>query len=179
MSGLSPDALCRNVNNSLTQTLLPISRTLFVITEFKLGLNIRFDAIKNLVARGTVCTKPLRMCSFLWQLLIRLYEFLKNSRESFDSLSIDLYQPTPKQPFCKASLVLNETKSPDKSLTNSSTKLKQQTVLVEDDGIEPTTPCLQSRCSPSWANPPYFMCERTGGSGWARTNDPRLIKTVL
>jgi len=21
--------------------------------------------------------------------------------------------------------------------------------LVEDDGIEPTTPCLQSRCSPS------------------------------
>ena len=26
--------------------------------------------------------------------------------------------------------------------------------LVEDDGIEPTTPCLQSRCSPSWANPP-------------------------
>lgn len=26
--------------------------------------------------------------------------------------------------------------------------------MVEDDGIEPTTPCLQSRCSPSWANPP-------------------------
>lgn len=26
--------------------------------------------------------------------------------------------------------------------------------VVEDDGIEPTTPCLQSRCSPSWANPP-------------------------
>jgi hypothetical protein len=22
-------------------------------------------------------------------------------------------------------------------------------VVVEDDGIEPTTPCLQSRCSPS------------------------------
>lgn len=22
-------------------------------------------------------------------------------------------------------------------------------LLVEDDGIEPTTPCLQSRCSPS------------------------------
>jgi hypothetical protein len=64
MSGLSPDALCRNVNNSLTQALLPISRTLFVITEFKLGLNIRFDAIKNLVIKGTVCTKPLRMCSF-------------------------------------------------------------------------------------------------------------------
>ena len=30
--------------------------------------------------------------------------------------------------------------------------------LVEDDGIEPTTPCLQSRCSPSWANPPGSSC---------------------
>ena len=28
--------------------------------------------------------------------------------------------------------------------------------MVEDDGIEPTTPCLQSRCSPSWANPPRW-----------------------
>ena len=26
---------------------------------------------------------------------------------------------------------------------------------MENVGIEPTTPCLQSRCSPSWANPPY------------------------
>ena len=82
--------------------------------------------------------------------------------------------------------------------------------LVEDDGIEPTTPCLQSRCSPSWANPPsgntlqptwahhticypcvfgllaWLCLARTpntwrfvGGSGWTRTNDPRLIKTVL
>ena len=46
--------------------------------------------------------------------------------------------------------------------------------LVEVNGIEPMTPCLQSRCSPSWATPP--LC---GGSGWIRTNDPRLIKTVL
>ena len=29
--------------------------------------------------------------------------------------------------------------------------------MVEDDGIEPTTPCLQSRCSPSWANPPLMV----------------------
>ena len=27
--------------------------------------------------------------------------------------------------------------------------------LVEMNGIEPMTPCLQSRCSPSWATPPY------------------------
>ena len=32
---------------------------------------------------------------------------------------------------------------------------EQKCELVEDDGIEPTTPCLQSRCSPSWANPPF------------------------
>ena len=41
--------------------------------------------------------------------------------------------------------------------------------LVEDDGIEPTTPCLQSRCSPSWANPPLFRhktphCNTTNAS---------------
>ena len=55
--------------------------------------------------------------------------------------------------------------------------------LVEDDGIEPTTPCLQSMCSPSWANPPVssyrIQSSEFGGSSWARTNDPRLIKTVL
>ena len=27
--------------------------------------------------------------------------------------------------------------------------------LVEMKGIEPLTPCLQGRCSPSWATPPY------------------------
>ena len=29
--------------------------------------------------------------------------------------------------------------------------------LVEIIGIEPMTPCLQSRCSPSWAIPPWFF----------------------
>ena len=29
--------------------------------------------------------------------------------------------------------------------------------LVEMMGIEPMTPCLQGRCSPSWATPPYLM----------------------
>ena len=27
--------------------------------------------------------------------------------------------------------------------------------MVEMKGIEPLTPCLQGRCSPSWATPPY------------------------
>ena len=29
--------------------------------------------------------------------------------------------------------------------------------LVEMMGIEPMTPCLQGRCSPSWATPPFFL----------------------
>ena len=29
--------------------------------------------------------------------------------------------------------------------------------LVEIKGIEPLTPCLQSRCSPSWAKPPILV----------------------
>ena len=44
--------------------------------------------------------------------------------------------------------------------------------LVEDDGIEPTTPCLQSRCSPSWANPPK-------GSYAATDFSPHLLIRLL
>ena len=32
-------------------------------------------------------------------------------------------------------------------------------LLVEIIGIEPMTPCLQSRCSPSWAIPPFISLE--------------------
>ena len=51
--------------------------------------------------------------------------------------------------------------------------------VVEINGIEPLTPCLQSRCSPSWAMPPRVSCTAFGGSWWTRTIDPRLIKTML
>ena len=34
------------------------------------------------------------------------------------------------------------------SVVSMDRTLKRE-VVVEDDGIEPTTPCLQSRCSPS------------------------------
>ena len=30
---------------------------------------------------------------------------------------------------------------------------------VEDNGFKPLTPCVQSRCSISWANPPLFTFE--------------------
>ena len=33
--------------------------------------------------------------------------------------------------------------------------------LVEMKGIEPLTPCLQGRCSPSWATPPYLGIQLT------------------
>ena len=34
--------------------------------------------------------------------------------------------------------------------------ISYRNVVVEIKGIEPLTPCLQSRCSPSWAKPPCF-----------------------
>ena len=37
-----------------------------------------------------------------------------------------------------------------------SNRLSYKPMLVEIIGIEPMTPCLQSRCSPSWAIPPGF-----------------------
>jgi hypothetical protein len=53
--------------------------------------------------------------------LIRLYELLKNDSRSFDRM--------PKQSVIAWA--------------------SDEKTMVEDDGIEPTTPCLQSRCSPS------------------------------
>jgi hypothetical protein len=47
LPGLSPGALCRTSKN-----------------RFDSKLKFILDAIKNSVADGTVCTKPLRMCSF-------------------------------------------------------------------------------------------------------------------
>ena len=40
--------------------------------------------------------------------------------------------------------------------------------LVEMKGIEPLTPCLQGRCSPSWATPPWKGC-------WG--NDPQKLNS--
>ena len=40
--------------------------------------------------------------------------------------------------------------------SNNCNHLSFPPVLVEIKGIEPLTPCLQSRCSPSWAKPPFF-----------------------
>ena len=59
LSGLSPDALCRNVNYSS----ILLSRIIRHYWISNVKFDIRFDAIKY-VASGTVCTKPLRMCSF-------------------------------------------------------------------------------------------------------------------
>ena len=43
--------------------------------------------------------------------------------------------------------------------------LQSDLILVEIIGIEPMTPCLQSRCSPSWAIPPYEVWLVVGPSG--------------
>jgi hypothetical protein len=62
----------------------------------------------------------------------RLYEFLKNSRSKYllrDQTTMLSNNKSPHTAFMRDNLLLN--------------------ILVEDDGIEPTTPCLQSRCSPS------------------------------
>ena len=52
--------------------------------------------------------------------------------------------------------------------------------LVEMMGFEPMTPCLQGRCSPSWAIPPFIGLFRfAGGLKWIRTTDLALIRRAL
>ena len=49
LSGLSPDALCRNMNNPSTPDIsIQYKRTIRHYLNFKRSLNIRFDAIKKL-----------------------------------------------------------------------------------------------------------------------------------
>ena len=45
-------------------------------------------------------------------------------------------------------------------------------LLVEIKGIEPLTPCLQSRCSPSWAKPPVVQAP-------SKLNNTELLQTIV
>jgi hypothetical protein len=78
-------------------------------------------------------------------LIQQIYFYPKQSNTPFDALHclIKLY-------FFQ---IVKERKNSDleKTKPKSDTKTARLTfeLLVEDDGIEPTTPCLQSRCSPS------------------------------
>ena len=73
LTGLSPVALCRNVNNSKNITtnqddniLENNSSLLNLQNVFQHNWIFVLTQSKNVI-RGTVCTKPLRMCSFPWQ----------------------------------------------------------------------------------------------------------------
>jgi hypothetical protein len=72
---------------------------------------------------------PIRFPSMIY---FRLYKFLKNNSHSHELLKTG----STRDPVLKNS-------------KNQTSRGNHQQPLVEDDGIEPTTPCLQSRCSPS------------------------------
>jgi hypothetical protein len=48
------------------------------------------------------------------------------------------------------------------------TRARLRQALVEADGIEPTTPCLQSRCSPTELRPLVLSSTARARSWWAR-----------
>ena len=93
-----------------------------------------------------------KFMSLMARSALNLYECAVSISDANSTLWIFKEQPIDreisinnKDAFCKAALVLTI------SIVLQPRRTKR---LVEDDGIEPTTPCLQSRCSPSWANPP-------------------------
>ena len=51
--------------------------------------------------------------------------------------------------------------------------------LVEMMGIEPMTPCLQGRCSPSWATPPYILWDFILIGHWKLNNRRVHTSTLL
>jgi hypothetical protein len=105
LSGLSPDALCRKQLQLFRAFIVNFESQIKVLPS---KFDIRFDAIKTccqplLRARSALnlyeCAVSLN--SLQLATLIKLYKFLKNSRESFDSLLVDIYQPTTKQPISR------------------------------------------------------------------------------
>ena len=104
--------------------------------------------------------------SFPLATLIRLYKLLKNSRESCDSLLIDLYRPTSKRPRtlsersrfdvdCYWWRMTGSNRRPPAckagALPAELIPLKLSHEISEDlvglVGLEPTTPALSRRCS--------------------------------
>jgi hypothetical protein len=86
--------------------------------------------------------------------LIRLYEFLKNnshlSMTNQNAPTIVKLSPNSQDPLvCTEQLDKRFEAHHPFQLPGSPGAALTQSILVEDDGIEPTTPCLQSRCSPS------------------------------
>ena len=80
-----------------------------------------------------------RHSPLLWAVLVLVFQFV----------------PKP-YPFCSARCIWQ-------SLLLASCLLHLASALVEMRRIELLTPCLQSRCSPSWATPPYALrCSSAG-----------------
>ena len=101
----------------------------------------------------------LTICSFLYSFFIR-FSMNRSSTQSILCWSVWVdsnHRPRAYQAralttwatdrYCSGSL--SDPCLPGESLDS---------LLVEMMGIEPMTPCLQGRCSPSWATPPGFFC---------------------
>ena len=70
---------------------------------------------------------------------------LRHTNPSETSIhAFDFFRIVKEQP-------INRSSNNDNSLGSAGIRLLNvsESKMVEDDGIEPTTPCLQSRCSPS------------------------------
>jgi hypothetical protein len=111
--------------------------------QIALQLNSWLTQSKSCLRHGLEYSK---VTSFRKQRWYQLYELLKNSRLTYQ------YKSTTKKTLANPFWCWSRWPMIEK--------------MVEDDGIEPTTPCLQSRCSPSWANPPGKTTIKVRWMGW-------------
>src|SRR5699024_3614758 len=51
-------------------------------------------------------------------------------------------------------------------------------LMVEDAVLEPATPCLQGRCSPSLANPPYYIAWQRPTLAETKSQLPSALKSL-
>ena len=130
----------------------------FVTLNFRKDLDLFDFAI--VVSKNLLISKSfvffLTICSFLYSFFIR-FSMNRSSTQSLLCWSVWVdsnHRPRAYQAralttwatdrYCSGSL--SDPCLPGESFNS---------LLVEMMGIEPMTPCLQGRCSPSWATPPY------------------------
>ena len=131
----------------------------FVTLNFRKDLDSFWLAIVVNFANLEISSFFLTICSFLYSFFIR---FSMNRSSSQSVLWWSVWVDSNHRPRAYQARALT-TWATDRYCSGSLSDPRLpgepfDSLLVEMMGIEPMTPCLQGRCSPSWATPPGFFC---------------------
>ena len=128
-------------------------------------MNISVDAI--IISLTARCLKAFTPADFPSTISIRIYKLLKNNMPTCDG--------KPKWPVSRTDSRLGLHRTKDNK-TAPATRYGLWKCWWRMSGSNRRPPACKAGALPAELIPHVSTC---GGSGWIRTNDPRLIKTML